>query len=191
MTIILDQLKVSGRFRTNCYLYGDESTKEIAIIDPGIDSNDVISLINRERYKPVYLIGTHPHHDHIQCVNDIMDYFDIPLLINGFGRGGLENVRFIKEDDVIEIGTARLHVIDTPGHTRNDIMLIDYNNMLIFTGDTLLRGRLPRQLMNYNILMTSIRKILYYPNISDEFTIYPGHGRQSTIGEEKIQYSSL
>ena len=188
MTIILNQLKVSGRFRTNCYLYGDENTKEIGIIDPGIDSNHVKSVINRGGYKPVYLIGTHPHHDHIQCAIDIMDYFNIPLLINGLGKRKVENIDFIKENDVIEIGTERLHVIETPGHTKNDIMLIDYKNMLIFTGDTLLRGRLPRQLTNYNNLMASIRKILFYPKISDEFKIYPGHGGYSTIGKERVRY---
>ena len=188
MTIILTQLKVSGRFRTNCYLYGDENTKEIAIIDPGIDSDDVINFINKEGYNPIILIATHPHHDHIQCADEILTYFNIHLLINGFGRGGLENLRFVKENDEIEIGEERLHVIETPGHTRNDIMLIDYKNSLIFTGDTLLKGRLPRQLMNYNILMSSIKKILYYPNISEEFTIYPGHGGHSTIGEERLGY---
>ncbi|MFX0164338.1 MAG: MBL fold metallo-hydrolase [Candidatus Hodarchaeota archaeon] len=179
---------MSGRFRTNCYLFGDESTKEIAIIDPGIESNNVINVVNSEGYKPVYLIGTHAHHDHIQCAIDIMDYFNIPLLINGFGKGALENINFIKENDVIEIGAEYLHVIETPGHTNNDVMLIDYKNMLIFTGDTLLRGRLPRQLINYNNLLASIRKILYYPQISGEFKIYPGHGSHSTIGKERLRY---
>ncbi|MHA2390606.1 MAG: MBL fold metallo-hydrolase [Promethearchaeota archaeon] len=188
MDIILNRLKVSGRFRTNCYLYGDEDTKEIAIIDPGIDSDVVKNVIKRENYKPIYLIGTHPHHDHIQCAIDIMDYFNIPLLINDIGRRVGENIKFIKENDVIEIGTECLYVIETPGHTRNDIMLIDYKNTLIFTGDTLLRGRIPRQLTNYNKLMASIRKILHYPKISDEFTIYPGHGGYSTIGKEKLNY---
>ena len=117
-----------------------------------------------------------------------MDYFNIPLLINGLGRSTLENISFIKENDVIEIGAERLHVIETPGHTYTDIMLIDYKNMLIFTGDTLLRGRLPRQLSNYNNLIASIRKILYYPKISDEFKIYPGHGSHSTIGKERLRY---
>ncbi|MFX1574618.1 MAG: MBL fold metallo-hydrolase [Promethearchaeota archaeon] len=179
---------MSGRFRTNCYLFGDEITKEIGIIDPGIDSHDVISVINREGYKPVYLIGTHPHHDHIQCAFEIMDYFSIPLLINNFGIRKGENVHFIKENDVIKIGAENLYVIETPGHTRNDIMLIDYKNKLIFTGDTLMRGRLPRQLIDYDNLIASIKKILYYPNISDEFKIYPGHGGQSTIGNEKLRY---
>jgi glyoxylase-like metal-dependent hydrolase (beta-lactamase superfamily II) len=179
---------VSGRFRTNCYLFGDETTKEIGIIDPGIDSKSVKSVVNKEGYKPVYLIGTHPHHDHIQCAVDIMDYFNIQLLINGLGRSTLENITFIKENDVIEIGSERLHVIETPGHTNNDIMLIDYKNKLIFTGDTLLRGRLPRQLMNYNNLMASIRKILYYPNISEDFKVYPGHGGDTTIGKERLEY---
>jgi glyoxylase-like metal-dependent hydrolase (beta-lactamase superfamily II) len=179
---------VSGRFRTNCYFFGDENTKEIAIIDPGIDSNVVKNVVNREGYKPVYLIGTHPHHDHIQCAIDIMDYFNIPLLIKNFGRIKVENIHFIKENDVIEIGAQRLHVIETPGHSKNDIMLIDYKNMLIFTGDTLLRGRIPRQLTNYNNLMASIRKILDYPKISDEFKIYPGHGGHSTIGKERLRY---
>lgn len=188
MTIILNRLVVSGRFRTNCYLYGDEITKEVGIIDPGIDSNDVKRVINREEYKPVYLIGTHPHHDHIQCALDIMDYFNIPLLINNIGIRKAENITLIKEDDVIEIGSEQLHVIDTPGHTENDIMLIDYKNMLIFTGDTLLKGRNPRQFDNYNILRASIRKVLYYPKISDEFKIYPGHGSYSTIGKERLRY---
>jgi glyoxylase-like metal-dependent hydrolase (beta-lactamase superfamily II) len=179
---------VSGRFRTNCYLYGDESTKEIGIIDPGIDSNHVRRVIDREGYKPVYLIGTHAHHDHIQCAFDIMDYFNIPLLINDNRIRNAENISFIKENDVIKIGAEQLHVIETPGHTRDDVMLIDYNNRLIFTGDTLLRGRIPRQLTNYNNLIASIRKILFYPKISDEFKIYPGHGGLSTIGKERLNY---
>ena len=179
---------MSGRFRTNCYLYGDESTKEIGIIDPGIHSSAVINAIKGEEYEPVYLIATHPHHDHIQCATEIISYYNIPLLINGFGKGKLDNINFIRENDVIKIGKEKLHVIETPGHTNNDIMLIDYQNMLIFTGDTLLRGRLPRQLVNYQILMDSIRKILYYPKISDEFKIYPGHGGHSTIGKERLRY---
>ncbi|MHA2037784.1 MAG: MBL fold metallo-hydrolase [Promethearchaeota archaeon] len=179
---------MSGRFRTNCYLYGDEITKEIGIIDPGINPNAVISVIDDNEYQPVYLIGTHPHHDHIQCATDIMDYFNIPLLIMDYRRWQAGNIIFLKENDIIEIGEERLHVIETPGHTRNDIMLIDYNNRLIFTGDTLLRGRLPRQLKNYNKLINSIKKILHYPNISDEFKIYPGHGGNSTIGQEKSRY---
>jgi len=188
MAIILNRLIVSGRFRTNCYLFGDEITKEVGIIDPGIDSNDVKSVINREGYKPVYLIATHPHHDHIQCATDIMHYFNIPLLINNTGIGKVENINFLKENDVIEIGAERLHVIETPGHTKNDIMLIDFKNMLIFTGDTLLRSRIPRQFKNYSNLITSIRKILYYPKISEEFKIYPGHGAHSTIGKERLEY---
>ena len=179
---------MSGRFRTNCYLFGDESTKEVGIIDPGIDPNDVKAIINKEGYKPVYVIGTHAHHDHVQCAINIMDYFDIPLLIKKYGKWNAENIHFIKENDVIEIGTEILHVIETPGHTKNDIMLIDYKNKLIFTGDTLLRGRIPRQLTNYDKLMSSIRKILYHPNISNEFKIYPGHGGHSTIGKERLRY---
>ncbi|MHA1467392.1 MAG: MBL fold metallo-hydrolase [Promethearchaeota archaeon] len=188
MDIILERLVVSGRFNTNCYLYGDENTKEVCIIDPGIHSNDAKRVINREEYKPVYLIGTHPHHDHIQCAFNIMDYFNIPLLINNIGLGKAKNINLIKEDDIIEIGAESLHVIETPGHTNNDIMLIDYTNMLIFTGDTLLRGRIPRQFEDYNNMMASIRKVLFYPKITDEFKIYPGHGAYSTIGKERLNY---
>ncbi|MFW9989172.1 MAG: MBL fold metallo-hydrolase [Candidatus Odinarchaeota archaeon] len=184
----MNQLIVSGKFRTNCYLYGDDSTKEIGIIDPGIDSNNIISVINREGYIPVYLIGTHPHHDHIQCANEIMDYFNIPILINDSGKWNIKNIHYIKENDIIKIGRESLYVIETPGHTKNDIMLIDYKNKLIFTGDTLLRGRIPWQLTNYDNLMASIRKILNYKNISDEFKIYPGHGGHSTIGKERSRY---
>jgi glyoxylase-like metal-dependent hydrolase (beta-lactamase superfamily II) len=117
-----------------------------------------------------------------------MDFFNIPLLIhpNDFRRRKLEKVKYIQENDVVEIGSEKLHVIDAPGHTSGGIMLISYSNKIIFTGDTLLRGKLPRQLVDLDELITSIRKIMSYPMVTDNFEIYPGHGRKSTIGEEKL-----
>ena len=133
------------------------------------------------------LIGTHGHHDHIQSCFQVMDYFKIPLMIhpNDFHRLKMENVLYIKEPDIIDIGPQRLHVVDTPGHTSGGIMLVDYENKLIIAGDTIIRGTIPRQLVNFDELIESIRKILHFPNITDDFVIYPGHGGKTTIGDEK------
>ena len=116
-----------------------------------------------------------------------MDFFSIPLLIhpNDFRRGIHEKVKYIQENDTVEIGSEKLHIVDTPGHTSGGIMLISYNNQLIFTGDTLLRGRLPRQLVDFDELLASMKKIMFYPGVTDNFEIFPGHGKKSTIGEEK------
>lgn len=136
---------------------------------------------------PIFVIGTHGHHDHIQSAFSLMDFFSIPLLIhpNDFRRHPIEKVKYIQENDVVEIGSEKLHIIDTPGHTSGGLMLISYGNQLIFTGDTLLRRRLPRQLVDFDELITSIKKIMSYNGIIDNFEIYPGHGKKSTIGEEK------
>lgn len=178
---------MSGRFRTNCYLFGDEITNEICIIDPGIDPSLVTEFVEREKLRPICVIGTHGHHDHIQSAFKIMDFFNIPLLIhpNDFRRRTLEKVKYIKENDVVEIGSEKLHIVDTPGHTSGGLMLISYDNQLIFTGDTLLHGKLPRQLVDFDELIASMRKIMSYPKVTDNFEIYPGHGRKSTIGDEK------
>ena len=149
-----------------------------------------MEFIEKEQLTPIYVIGTHGHHDHIQSAFKIMDFFSISLLIhpNDFQRNVIEKVKYIQENDVVDIGSEKLHIVDAPGHTSGGIMLISYSNRLIFTGDTLLRGRLPRQLVDFDELLASMKKIMFYPGVSDNFEIFPGHSKKSTIGEEKQIY---
>jgi glyoxylase-like metal-dependent hydrolase (beta-lactamase superfamily II) len=89
---------------------------------------------------------------------------------------------------VIEVGSEKLQIIDSPGHSPGGIMLASFENKLIFTGDTIFRGNIGRTDLpgsNSNTLMESIKKIMSDPRITDDFAIFPGHGGNSNIGREK------
>ncbi|MHA1727666.1 MAG: MBL fold metallo-hydrolase [Promethearchaeota archaeon] len=188
--MILESLIVNYMFNTNCYLFGDEKTSEIVIIDPGGNFSDIKNMIEKNKFKPIAVILTHAHGDHIGAAKEVMEFFDIPLMVH---KNELQRLKFkkefklIKENDVIEVGSEKLHVIDSPGHTSGGIMLISYDNKLIITGDTIFHRSIGRTDFggNYNQLMKSIHKIFTNPKISDDFFIFPGHMEKSTIGFER------
>ena len=81
-----------------------------------------------------------------------------------------------------------MQIIDSPGHSPGGIMLVSFENKLVFTGDTLFRGNIGRTDLpgaNYNTLMESIKKIMHDPRITDDFVLFPGHGGNSDIAREK------
>ena len=92
--------------------------------------------------------------------------------------------KWLKEDDIISIGEVELKVIHTPGHTKGGICLL--NEDFLISGDTLFYNSIGRHDLfggNYEILMQSIMKKLMV--LDDDLVVYPGHGRETTIGFEK------
>ncbi|MBL7081560.1 MAG: MBL fold metallo-hydrolase [Candidatus Omnitrophica bacterium] len=187
---------VVGSMQANCYIFGSDKTKDVVVIDPGDDYEKISTCLNGLNAK--YVINTHGHIDHIGANTR----FNLPILIHrldnqllknpqlnlsfllGFPFSSPEASRLLEEADTIRAGEISLEVIHTPGHTPGGICL-KYDN-LIFTGDTLFKEGIGRTDLPYGSqsdLMNSIKKkLLVY---GDEVTIYPGHGPQSTIGEEK------
>ena len=76
------QCIISGQFETNCYLVYDDKTKDTIIIDPGLDSKKVINKIEYLKLKPVLLINTHGHFDHITADDVVREKYNIPLAIH-------------------------------------------------------------------------------------------------------------
>lgn len=194
--IVIDLMDV------NCYIFGDDKTKEIAIIDPGGNTDLIIEKIGENNLKVIAIINTHGHIDHI-AGNEIMkDYFNAPLLIHKKDSMMIKSIhenlsaffepsfvsppadRLLDDNDIISIGSINLKVIHTPGHTQGSICL-NFEN-IIFTGDTLFAGGIGRTDLSGGSekdLMESInKKLLVFP---DDTLIYPGHGPSSKIGIEK------
>lgn len=163
---------IVGPIRTNCYLLEDEKTKNTVIIDPGDEAGEIVDLIERNGLRPRQIIITHNHYDHTGAVNELKEKYQI------------SNPKLKQDDDVV-FGDTVLKIIETPGHHSDDICIVDDKEGSIFTGDTLFKdtvGRTDLPQSDNKKMQDSLRKFLQY---SDDYKIYPGHGLDSTIGEEK------
>ncbi|MBU4311563.1 MAG: MBL fold metallo-hydrolase [Candidatus Omnitrophica bacterium] len=189
---------VVGMMETNCYIVGDESTKEAFIIDPGSDYKKIKNIIDKGGLKPQAVINTHGHGDHIGANNN----FDLPVWIHGADAEFLQDPsknlsgalgfllktkaasRILKEGEVLTAGRVKLEVMHTPGHTPGSICL--KGDSAIFTGDTLFCEGIGRTDLAYGSeedILSSIKEKLFI--LPDDYAVYPGHGPCSTIGHEK------
>jgi hydroxyacylglutathione hydrolase len=189
---------VVGFLESNCYLAGDENTREIFVIDPGGDYREIKSVIDKDGLKPKAVINTHGHGDHIGANKE----FNIPVWIHrldadflidpsknlsgafGFFLKTKTASRLLEDGDILNIGKYNLEVIHTPGHTPGSICLKAEG--IIFTGDTLFCEGIGRTDFAYGSekdIMQSIKGKLF--TLDNGYIIYPGHGPNSTMGNEK------
>lgn len=178
---------VVGQLGANCYIFGDDKTKEAVVIDPGGNASEIIEVIEGNLLKITAVINTHGHFDHTFDNEALKEYSKRPLLIHEEDSEMLTSPpdKYLKDGEVISVGSLGLKVIHTPGHTRGSICLECVSEKIMFTGDTLFAGGIGRTDLpggSEKQIFSSINKLLI---CSDDTTIYPGHGPSSTIGEEK------
>jgi glyoxylase-like metal-dependent hydrolase (beta-lactamase superfamily II) len=194
-----------GMFQENCYLYACPQTLEAVIIDPGDEAQRILQKIADLKLIPKYIINTHGHIDHICAIDAVSEVYPVPLAIHPadvsmytdeiaariFGRQPPLVRRkpdiLLQEGDRLSFGTLTLEVLHTPGHTPGGICLLG-SPYCVFSGDTLFYRSIGRTDLpggNYDQLVTSIRKKLY--SLDDELVVFPGHGPQTTIMEEKYE----
>jgi len=192
-------------FYTNVYFYYDENTMDAVIIDPGADCDRLLGIIEEHGLKLQAILLTHGHFDHIGAVNELREKTGVPvmayegeneLLLNPdynesvmIGRKSLtvECDKLLKEGDIIEVGSGRLAVIHTPGHTAGGICFYDKENALLFAGDTLFKettGRFDLVTGSEADLIDSIKNKLF--KLPDNVRVLPGHNAATTIGHEKV-----
>lgn len=196
-------------FGINTYLVFDPSSKECAVIDPGMSNSEeekaIENFIAEKGLHLSQVINTHLHIDHVAGIPFLHKKYGAPILAHEgdkflgdnvaqqasmFGLNlSLDNIEiseYIKAGDIIKIGNGSLEVIDVPGHSKGSIALYDKEGGYIITGDALFKGSIGRTDLpggNYRELINSIEnKLLSLP---DDTVIFPGHGPSSTIGEEK------
>ncbi len=191
-----------GPFLVNCYLLGCEITKELAVIDPGSEVDQIWKKIENSGYSMKYIINTHGHPDHIGGNAELKEKSGAKIIAHP-DDASLMTTRdtllfsllpeaqpspppdeFINEGDTIKLGKINIEVIHTPGHTPGGVCLLVQD--LLFTGDTLFFdgiGRTDFPGGDYSQLITSIRKKIFI--LDDHLRILPGHGDESTLGREK------
>jgi len=180
-----------GMLGTNCFLVGDTETHEALIIDPGLDreseAKTILREIERNDFEVKYIVNTHGHSDHIGGNRALKESTRAPILIHEYDAPMLSNPttdRKLHDGDLIEIGSVKLRVIHTPGHSKGSIILLGADT--VFSGDTLFAGSIGRYDLEGGSLediKNSLKnKLLILP---DYVKVYPGHGPVSTIGEER------
>ena len=192
---------VTGRIEENCYVAMDEATHEAVIVDPGDDAPRIVAAVTRLGAKPIAIINTHCHFDHVGAVSAIRKQYDIPFYIHPEDRQMLEHAalsaqgfgmsleqpetdRFIREGETFKVGESKLAVRFTPGHCPGHITLV--GDGFAFAGDVLFAGSVGRTDLpgaSWEVLAESIRTQLL--TLPDETRVYPGHGPATTIGRER------
>lgn len=192
-----------GVVSTNCYiLYNNK--KEALIIDPGAQAEVIFDAIREYDVKPLAVLLTHAHFDHIGAVSECIKKYDIPFYIHkkekywltdgnrngsilfGVGDIAVPETPIIFTEDKMEIGSFHFQILHTPGHSPGSVSFYFENNSIVFAGDALFQmsiGRTDLPFGNQETLEKSIKEKLY--TLPGKTVVAPGHGPVTNIEFEK------
>jgi glyoxylase-like metal-dependent hydrolase (beta-lactamase superfamily II) len=190
-----------GPMAANCYLLGCEKTGSAIVIDPGDEAARIMRNVDEDNLQLKLIINTHAHIDHITANSELKELTSAELCIHSADADMLVNPeknlsffigipvsspkpdRLLSDGDILKTGEISLKVLHTPGHSPGSICLLADD--CIFTGDLLFAGGIGRYDFpgsSYADLVKSLQKVM---ELEDDLIVYPGHGPETTIGNER------
>jgi len=201
--MILETFPV-GPLRCNCTILGDEVTHEAVVVDPGDNIPEILSRLHKHGLTLRQIVITHAHIDHVGGAVLLKKATGAPVFLNQHDLGLLGAMEIqagwlgvptpevaspdTSADDGLTVGLATLRgeVIHTPGHTPGSICLLFPQQHLLLAGDTLFAGSIGRTDLpggdGPQILRSLRDRLMVLPETT---RVLPGHGPDTTIGEEK------
>lgn len=203
-------LIVTRELDQNCYCCFDENAREGVIIDPSLNWDGIVTFLDKEKLEIKAILLTHGHYDHIMSAQRLRDLThtqvyahrddaevmaDPRLNLSGMMSSSplsLTPDKLLADGDEITFGSESLRVLHTPGHTPGGVCFYSAAHSLVFSGDTLFwesvgRTDFPRG--DGRQLTESVReKLLTLP---DDTIVYPGHGRPTDIGHERVLHEKV
>jgi len=201
--MILETFPV-GPLRCNCTILGDEVTQEAVVVDPGDNIPEILSRLHKHGLTLRQIVITHAHIDHVGGAVLLKKATGAPVFLNQHDLGLLGAMEIqagwlgvptpevaspdASADDGLTVGlaTLRAEVIHTPGHTPGSICLLFRQQHLLLGGDTLFAGSIGRTDLpggdGPQILRSLRDRLMVLPETT---RVLPGHGPDTTIGEEK------
>src|SRR5688572_24340040 len=186
MTEGIFQFRV-GDMANFTYVIADLQTNIAAIVDPSWDLQEIFQFLAKKKLKARHIINTHSHFDHVFGNDEVAKVTGATIIQHS--DSPLHKDKAVVENDIISIGSVNVHVLHTPGHSKDSICL-KIEKKAVFTGDTLFVsgvGRIDLPGGDPNEMYLSL-----YSKVSaldDQLTVYPGHdygsSPVSTIGKEK------
>lgn len=198
------QTVVVTEFMTNCFIIGDEQSREGLVIDPGGESKKILDVVAELQLNVVGIVNTHGHVDHVGADNAVKQATGAPVMLHQADEpvfnaaaqmGRMFGVqvqqpdgpdRWLSEGDEVFFGSRSLKVMETPGHSPGGISLVLDEGGVCFAGDTLFAGSIGRTDLpggDYETLIRSIKQRLL--PLGDDCRVLPGHGPATTIGQER------
>lgn len=176
-----------GLYGTNCYVVGCKKTLEGVVIDPGDEVFRIVSEISKSGLTIRSILITHGHHDHTGGASELKKITGAPIHIHKLDAWGLNGRGdgYLVEGQKIPVGTFELGVIHTPGHSPGGVCFCGPG--VVFSGDTLFAGSIGRTDFSggdHEGLIRGVREKIF--PLGDELRVYPGHGPETTIGQERL-----
>ncbi|RDU23945.1 MBL fold metallo-hydrolase [Anaerosacchariphilus polymeriproducens] len=194
---------VVGMVQTNCYIAVNSITKEAVIIDPADQAELLEKKITEKGVKPVAILLTHGHFDHILAAEELAGSYKIPVYAHGdeceilktpslnlstmsHREVKMEPDVILKDNQEIELAGFQIRVLHTPGHTKGSVCYYMEEEEVLFSGDTLFQqsvGRTDFPTGSSVEIVRSIKEKLAI--LPDSVQVYPGHEGITSIGHEK------
>lgn len=195
---------LNGSFEENCYLAHLAGAKQGILVDPGSSPEELKAAIAATGVKPVLILATHGHVDHVGAVQSMKEAYGAPFACHGdeeallegledsyafYGLGTTRRPRIdqaVKDGDLLKGAGMEWRVIHTPGHSPGSLCLYHQDSGTLFSGDTLFKQSIGRSDFpggSAKALLESIRGKLYV--LPDATRVLPGHGEETTLGAEK------
>jgi len=200
-------------FMKNGFVLGCEATREAVVIDPGDDVDLLLTAVEKRGLKPVAILLTHAHLDHVTGVGRAKRALGVPAWLHKADNFLYEAVvqqgrmfgfevepqpavdNFYEPDQTLRFGDYEISVHHTPGHCPGGVCLAvngdprtsgPTDRRILIVGDTLFAGSIGRTDLpggDLETLLRSIRDVLF--SFPDGTPVYSGHGEPTTIGQER------
>lgn len=188
---------------SNTYVVADDALKCV-IIDPGKANNKLIEFIEKHELKPVAILLTHGHIDHIRGVDRLAEKYKINVYIHYLDEEMLKdeelnlssqmeeplvvrsNTKTVTDGEELNLFKEKIIVIHTPFHTKGSVCFYLPERKALFTGDTLFKMSIGRDDLPNNERHKRADSLNKIKKLPADVTIYPGHGPNTTLESELL-----
>lgn len=196
---------VAGDERANCWVLST-TEGDAVIVDPGGESARIDALLRSAALRPVSVVATHGHADHIGAAADILATWDVPLILHQGDEPTLRRANLLRiagrrppvqmpavtrwlvaSRESLSLGGTTLRLLHTPGHTPGGVSIHvtdEHDRGHLFTGDTLFRGAVGRTDLPGGDLEALERSLRMLATFAPDTVVHPGHGDETAIGAE-------